>query len=159
MGSQSSKATLPAGRLLAGPHAIASGVPEGLDALLLGSLAEQAKAPVLHVARDGQRAATLEDALTFFAPDVRVLSLPAWDCVPYDRVGPNAEIVAVRIATLSELAARDAGDDAPLIVLTTVNAIVQRVPPRDFIETSSLHLRAGNVLNMGKLVERLEVAG
>ncbi|MEM7192881.1 MAG: CarD family transcriptional regulator, partial [Pseudomonadota bacterium] len=159
MRSEPSKATLPVGRLLAGPRAIASGVPEGLDALLLGSLAEQANAPVLHVARDGQRAATLEEALSFFAPKVSVLNLPAWDCVPYDRVGPNAEIVAERIATLSALAARDEGDDAPLIVLTTVNAIVQRVPPRDFIEASSLHLRAGNVLNMGKLVERLEVAG
>ena len=60
--------------------------------------------PILHIARDGQRLAMLEDALHFFAPDVKRLSFPAWDGVPYDRVAPNAEIIAKRIATLAELA-------------------------------------------------------
>ena len=159
MSSHDPLPTLPVDRLLAGQRAIAGGVPEGLDALLLGELARHARAPIMHVARDGQRMATLEDAITFFAPDVRVLSFPAWDSVPYDRVGPNAEIVADRIEALSALAAREEGDAAPLVLLTSVNAAVQRVPPRAFIEASSLNLRAGNVLNMGKLVERLESAG
>ena len=159
MSSHDPLPTLPVDRLLAGQRAIAGGVPEGLDALLLGELARHAGAPIMHVARDGQRVATLEDAITFFAPDVRVLSFPAWDSVPYDRVGPNAEIVADRIEALSALAAREEGDAAPLVLLTSVNAAVQRVPPRAFIEASSLNLRAGNVLNMGKLVERLESAG
>ncbi|WP_108680622.1 transcription-repair coupling factor [Methyloceanibacter sp. wino2] len=159
MSSQDPLPSLPVDRLLAGHRAIASGVPEGLDALLLGELARHAGAPILHVARDGQRAATLEEAIRFFAPDVRVLNFPAWDSVPYDRVGPNAEIVADRIEALSALAARQDGDAAPLVLLTSVNAVLQRVPPRAFIEASSLNLRAGNVLNMGKLVERLESAG
>ena len=34
----------------------------------------------------------------------KCLSFPAWDGVPYDRVAPNAEIVARRMATLAELA-------------------------------------------------------
>ena len=54
------------------------------------------QAPILHVARDANRLATLEDALPFFAPDVEVLSFPAWDGVPYDRVAPNAETIARR---------------------------------------------------------------
>ena len=159
MSSHDTLPTLPVDRLLAGQRAIAGGVPEGLDALLLGELTRHARAPIMHVARDGQRMATLEDAIEFLAPDVRVLSFPAWDSVPYDRVGPNAEIVADRIEALSALAAREEGNVAPLVLLTSVNAVVQRVPPRAFIEASSLNLRAGNVLNMGKLVERLESAG
>lgn len=103
--------SLPVERLLTGGRAIASGVPEGLDAAVLAELARRASTPgaptpILHVARDGQRLATLEDALQFFAPDVRRLSFPAWDSVPYDRVAPNAEIVAQRIATLAELLKR-----------------------------------------------------
>ena len=62
-----------------------------------------------------------------------VLSFPAWDGVPYDRVAPNAETIARRIATLAELANRAPDEGKPLVVLTTVNAILQRVPPRDFI--------------------------
>ena len=62
--------------------------------------------PILHVARDGNRLATLEEAIPFFAPDIEVLSFPAWDGVPYDRVAPNAETIARRIATLAALNAR-----------------------------------------------------
>ena len=154
--------SLPVERLLKAPHMIASGVPEGLDALLLGELARQTPrgAPILHIARDANRLVTLEDALAFFAPDVTVLTFPAWDGVPYDRVAPNADTIARRIATLSELTHREtAGNTSSLIVLTTVSAVVQRVPPRAFIAASSMRLAAGNAVSMQKLVERLEVSG
>jgi len=106
------------------------------------------------------RLVTLEDALAFFAPDVTVLTFPAWDGVPYDRVAPNADTIARRIATLSELTHREtAGNKSSLIVLTTVNAVVQRVPPRAFIAASSMRLAAGNAVSMQELVERLEVSG
>ena len=153
--------SLPVERLLKAPHMIASGVPEGLDALLLGELARQTPrgAPILHIARDANRLVTLEDALAFFDPDVTVLTFPAWDGVPYDRVAPNADTIARRIATLSELTHREtAGNTSSLIVLTTVNAVVQRVPPRAFIAASSMRLAAGNAVSMQELVERLEVS-
>ena len=153
--------SLPVERLLKAPHMIASGVPEGLDALLLGELARQTPrgAPILHIARDANRLVTLEDAIAFFAPDVTVLTFPAWDGVPYDRVAPNADTIARRIATLSELTHREtAGNKSSLIVLTTVNAVVQRVPPRAFIAASSMRLAAGNAVSMQELVERLEVS-
>jgi len=146
-------------RLLKDKRAIAGGVPEGLDALLLGELARHADAPILHVARDGNRLATLQEAIAFFAPDVRVLCFPAWDSVPYDRVAPNAEIIADRIETLAALAARAPNDKAPLVLLTSVNAVVQRVPPRSFIEGADLKLQSGNVMNMQALIERLETSG
>jgi len=150
---------LPVDRLLASPRAIAAGVPEGFDALLLGELARHAGAPILHVARDGNRLATLEEAIAFFAPDVTVLSFPAWDSVPYDRVAPNAEIIAERIATLSALTERSSEDKTTLVLLTSINAVMQRVPPREFIAGSSLKLQAGNVMSMQTLIERLEASG
>ena len=151
--------SLPVDRLLKGPRAIAGGVPEGFDALLLAELARAAGAPILHVARDGNRLATLAEAIPFFAPDVRVLSFPAWDSVPYDRVAPNAEIIADRIATLAALTERSVDDKTPLVLLTSVNAVIQRVPPPAFIAGSSLNLQAGNVMNMLALVARLEASG
>jgi transcription-repair coupling factor (superfamily II helicase) len=154
--------SLPVERLLTAPHMIASGVPEGLDALVLGELARHTPrgAPIFHISRDANRLVTLEDAFSFFAPDVTVLTFPAWDGVPYDRVAPNAETIARRIATLSALTQRvGAGKASPLIVLTTVNAVVQRVPPRAFIAASSVKLAPGNAVSMQELVERLEVSG
>ncbi|MGA7456216.1 MAG: CarD family transcriptional regulator, partial [Methyloceanibacter sp.] len=154
---------MPVDRLLKTERATAGGVPEGLDALLLGEIARHAGEgdvkPTLHVARDANRLATLEEALRFFAPDVEVLVFPAWDGVPYDRVAPNGETIARRIATLAALTGCAPGDRKPLIVLTTVNALVQKVPPRDFIAATSLKLQPGNVLTMQALIERLEISG
>src|SRR5262245_50189310 len=81
---------------------ILAGVPEGLDALLLARFAAEAHAGtpgamLLHVVRDDRRLEAMEAALGFFAPDLKVIAVPAWDTVPYDRVGPNPEIVARRI--------------------------------------------------------------
>jgi transcription-repair coupling factor (superfamily II helicase) len=152
---------LPVEQLLKRSPAIAGGVPEGLDAVLLGELARHARdgGVVLHVARDANRLSTLEEAIPFFAPDVQVLSFPAWDGVPYDRVAPNAETIAERIATLAALIDRQHGAKQPLVVLTTIHAALQRVPPREFIAGSSMKLHAGNVTNMKELIDRLEASG
>ena len=32
------------------------------------------------------------------------MEFPAWDCLPYDRVSPNAAVVAQRMTALSRLA-------------------------------------------------------
>src|SRR5262249_62406439 len=84
------------------------------------------------ICRDGPRMQQLARALEFFAPDLAVMQFPAWDCQPYDRVSPHGAILAQRLTTLARLA-RLAGSDKPLLVLTTVNAIVQRVPARETV--------------------------
>ena len=151
--------SLPVDRLLKGSRTIASGVPEGFDAVLLGELARQAGAPVLHVARDANRLATLADAISFFAPDLQVLSFPAWDSVPYDRVAPNAEIIATRIETLAALTERAPDHKSSLVLVTTVNAVLQRVPPPAFIAGANLNLASGSVMSMQDLIGRLETSG
>jgi transcription-repair coupling factor (superfamily II helicase) len=146
---------------------IVSGVPEGLDALILGKLVgaigsdagsdPQGLTPFLHIARDDRRLETLEACLAFFAPHVRVIAVPAWDCVPYDRVSPNAELVAKRLSSLALLAT--SRPKVPTLVVTTVNAVLQRVPTRDFVRKSLKTLAPGQRVDMGLLVKLLERAG
>jgi transcription-repair coupling factor (superfamily II helicase) len=132
------------------------GAPEGYDALLLARRRAETEAPVLHVCRDDARMARVAEALGFFAPEVEVLRFPAWDCLPYDRVSPNPEIVAERVAALTRLAEPAA---APRIVLTTVNALVQKVPPRAAFGGATLGLRWGGRIDPAKLAEFLEANG
>jgi transcription-repair coupling factor (superfamily II helicase) len=136
---------------------IVHGAPEGYDALLLARRrAELTRGEVLHVCRDDARMARLAEALGFFAPDVDVLRVPAWDCLPYDRVSPNPELVSERIATLSILLEKPA---RPRILLTTVNALVQRVPPRHVFHNSGMALRSGGTVDPDELVTFLEANG
>ncbi|MDE2011799.1 MAG: transcription-repair coupling factor [Alphaproteobacteria bacterium] len=127
-----------------------SGAPEGFDAFLAAEAATRGKAPVLFVAGDDVRAQGLIEALRFFAPQVPVLSFPAWDCLPYDRVSPKPDIESTRLATLARLARRNA-DSGPCVVVTTVNAVLQRVPPRATIAEASFHARVGNIIEHEKL--------
>ena len=140
-----------------------AGVPEGLDALVLARLvrdrSERQGAPSMfvHVARDDRRLEELRTALAFFAPNVRAMVLPAWDCVPYDRVSPNTAIVGRRMSTLAVLAAGKRR--APTIVLTTVNAALQRLPSRDFVRGAVRKLAPGQRIDMGRLAKRLDALG
>ena len=138
------------------------GAPEGYDALLLLKRAAEHAAEyggtLVHVARDGQRLERLAETLTFFAPDAEILRLPAWDCLPYDRVSPNPVIVAERIATLTRLLDPPTCDGRR-IVLTTVNSLVQRVPPRLVFIGATLDIAAGGDVAPERLVAFLEANG
>jgi transcription-repair coupling factor (superfamily II helicase) len=138
-----------------GPAIRVASVPDGLTGKVLGELAAGA-GRLVFVARDGQRLAEVERTLRFFAPEVEPLDFPAWDCLPYDRASPHPAIVARRMATLARLAERDKG---PAVVLTTVNAVLQRVPSVDFVARGSLSAKAGSQMPMASLVRWLEENG
>ncbi|MEG3617306.1 transcription-repair coupling factor [Magnetovibrio sp. PR-2] len=123
------------------------GAPAGQDARVVAELADGGQ-DVLFVARDDISAARMTDALQFFAPNVEILEFPAWDCLPYDRVSPNAAVVSARIDTLTRLLNKDL---RARVVIATVSAFLQRVPPKDAFADSSLILRAGDEIDPDKL--------
>src|SRR5579871_4316436 len=131
-----------------------AGVPEGFDGLLLSALAE--RRDLLHVCVDDARMARLTEALAFFAPDRTVVSVPAWDCLPYDRVSPHRDIVARRIDALGRLAGESEG---PRLVVTTVAAFLQRLPLRRGFAEARLTMEEGAGLAPARLVEFLSTNG
>ncbi|MBD3804671.1 MAG: transcription-repair coupling factor, partial [Thioclava sp.] len=128
-------------------HFLLSGAPEGFDAALLAKELAKGKS-VIHVARDDRRLAAMRGALAFFAPHAVVLDFPAWDCLPYDRVSPNADISATRMATLAALSA---GMPGPFVLLTTLSAAMQRVPAREVLAGASFSAQAGKRVDEGAL--------
>ena len=155
----------PADILKVGKPLTLSQVADGAEGLVFADLARaiaaKKNAPAISLAvvcRDGQRMATLSRAMSFFAPEIQVLEFPAWDCLPYDRVSPNAPVVAQRMIALSRLA-RVRGRDKPSVLMTTVNAALQRVPARDFVATHALSVAPGNVIGMQGIVDWLELNG
>src|SRR5688572_23895511 len=140
-------------------------VADGAEGLVISDLARavgaRRSAPATSavvICRDGPRMAALARALTFFAPDIEVLQFPAWDCLPYDRVSPHAGTVAQRMTALSRLA-RVQGRERPAVLLTTVNAALQRVPARELIGNQALSAAPGNVLPMDGVIRWLELNG
>src|SRR6201747_2505045 len=155
----------PAQLLTPGRALTFANVAEGAEGLIISDLARagaaKAGAPAVSLAvvcRDGPRMAQLARALEFFAPDLPVMQFPAWDCQPYDRVSPHGGILAQRLTTLARLS-RLKGSAKPLIVLTTVNAIVQRVPAREIVAAQALSVAPGQIVPMDSIVSWLEHNG
>ncbi|MDC0032952.1 transcription-repair coupling factor [Alphaproteobacteria bacterium] len=138
---------------------ILSGTPEGLDGLVLADIAASTPIPVIHVARDDKRLALLSEMLAVFSPDLPVLQFPAWDCLPYDRVSPNIDVASARVHTLGALLARRGDAAGPLVILTTVSAILQRIPPARFFENTVFCARKGNSLDLAALTQFLTANG
>ena len=121
-------------------HIKIGGAPEGYDAQLVLRELHAQRAPVVHIARDDKRMSAIAETLAFFAPDLPVIKFPAWDCVPYDRVSPKADVAAARMATLAALV-----HDMPtgFVLLTTMNAATQRIPARRVLKEAAFRAKVG----------------
>jgi transcription-repair coupling factor (superfamily II helicase) len=127
--------------------------PEGLLAAGLVEHAARGGA-LIHLARSEARAARLAAAARALAPGLRVLLLPAWDCLPYDRTSPSRAVMGQRMAALHALSARDEG---PVLVLASVDAVTQRLPrPEAYAE---LRLEAGQAAEAEAVERRLRQMG
>jgi transcription-repair coupling factor (superfamily II helicase) len=140
-------------------------VADGAIALVLAAIARLrfasgADIPALavFVARDGMRQAEVQGALAAFHPEIEVLSLPAWDCLPYDRASPNAAVMARRMECLARLV-RSRGGERPRVLVTSVNAALQKLPPIGFVARQSFSAAPGNALDIKDIAEWLEANG
>jgi len=138
-------------------------VPDGMQPLVLARLVEErlkaapdAAVATVFVARDGRRLQRMEDVLRAMLPGHTILTLPAWDCLPYDRVSPNGVTIASRMTTLSALTSEGTKG---AIVLTAVNALIQRLPPRDLVATMSFAAKTGQVVDSERLIHWASVNG
>ena len=135
-------------------------VAEGYEAFLLAEIVRQRGKgrPVVFVMRDGARMSEMEDALRFVAPELPVLMLPAWDCLPYDRVGPSSEAAARRIAAVTAMASL-AKDPHRALILTTANALLQRMPPASVLAEETISATASGRIAMNHIVGVLQRGG
>jgi len=111
---------------------------------------------LLWIARDDAQAAVLAEALAFVAPSLRFLSLPAWDCLPYDRIGPRPAAIAERWTALSALADPH---DPPALVITTVAAVLQRVLSPARVRAQVESLAVGDAIDRDRLAAKLTGMG
>lgn len=132
-----------------------SNVPDGMQPMALAKLVEDRikaapddPASVVFVARDGRRLQRMAEILGAMLPGHTILTLPAWDSLPYDRVSPNNVTLAARMNTLAALTSGAKG----AVVLTAVNAFIQKLPPRDVVGKMSFSAAVGRVVDSEKLI-------
>lgn len=148
--AQTEKLISQAGRLAIG------GAPEGYQPMVLADMARLDGGRLVYIARDASAASAMRDMLGFFAPELATLYLPAWDCLPYDRLSPQTAVMSERMATLAQLPLLEG---TPHILVTTISAAAQRLPARNTLAGLSMALKPGNSVDSNALTGFLSSNG
>lgn len=134
-----------------------AGVPAGFLPVLLADLARaQAPGRVVLIAPDEAEMRAVAATAGFFAPEIEIVSYPAWDCLPYDRASPTLRVMAERLAALHCL---QQPIKRPQLVVTTANAATQRTLTPFRIRQLVAHLAPGERIGRDKLAVLLSANG
>ncbi len=129
--------------------------PSGADAYALADYFKKSKRNILYVVPDDFMLDQVAAAIQFFAPEIKLIILPAWDCLPYDRVSPSQDVMAERLKALSQiLSARE-----KIFVLCSIAAATQKTIPPEFLQKRHLILDKSVPVDMDRLTTFLAANG
>lgn len=121
------------------------------EAYLLSRLPATDRSLTVVLCADLEQGRQLKTQLQFYSPHPHEIALlPHWELNPYDPLSPHPELEAIRLATLSALSL---GKLKTLIL--PVRSLMQRVMPRQVLETVSLTLEAEEEYPRNQLLKAL----
>jgi transcription-repair coupling factor (superfamily II helicase) len=133
-----------------------AGVPAGFLPWLAADLARAARGRAVFIAPDEAAMRALADAAHYFAPELETLVFPAWDCLPYDRASPSLRSTSERLAALHAL---QRASDKPQLLVTTVNAALQRTLTPFRVRQLVARLASGERIDRDRLASLLAANG
>ena len=137
------------------PLTLAS-VARGAQPLVMADLARSAKGRAVFVAPDEAAMRSITEAAQYFAPELEVIEFPAWDSLPYDRASPALSVSARRLAALHRMQQKVGG---PQLLVTTINALTQRVLTPFRVRETVREFKAGMEIGMDSLAAMLRRQG
>lgn len=117
------------------------------ESLTLKDMAHAANAPIVYVCNREDEADLLQRQLTSLG--VSAVYFPGWDCLPYDVVSPSPEVRGQRVSVLLTLIE---SPQKPSVILTTVDAFLQRLPPPDSLRNRQIRIAVGDSLSRENLL-------
>ena len=138
-----------------------AGVPTGFLPWLAADLARAAyggskSGRAVVIAADETALRALAETVPVFAPELQILTFPAWDSLPYDRASPALRVMAERLAALNALQAKQ---DKPQLLITTATAASQRVLTPFRIRQLTRRIAEGERIDREALVGQLNALG
>ena len=138
-----------------------AGVPAGFLPWLAADLARAAFGSgaggrAVAIVADEAAMRALAETAPLFAPEVEVLSLPAWDCLPYDRASPALRVMAERLAALNALQEKL---ERPQLLVTTASAATQRLLTPFRVRQLTRRIAQGERIDREALIGQLNALG
>ncbi len=133
-----------------------AGVTSGYRPYCLADMAVQSGRRTVFIATDDAAMSAVAEAARYFQPQLEIIEFPAWDCLPYDRASPALHTTSERLAALSRLAMPPSGGQ---LVVTTSNAVTQRVLEPTRVSELVTRLDPGTIVEQEKLISFLYANG
>jgi transcription-repair coupling factor (superfamily II helicase) len=125
-------------------------LPGAALSLAAAEAAARHPGPVFIVTPSAAAADRLERELEFFAGAASTHRFPDYETLPYEPISPPQDLLAERLAALHELAQHERR-----VFIVDAEALLNRLPPPEFIVSRSLDLKKGERLDRDTLTRRL----
>lgn len=137
---------------LSSPTTVLDPLPGPARALMIAELVEETQALHLIICQHQHEAEQIKQELFFFQPklDGCVHLFPDWETLAYDQFSPPKEITAQRLALLAKLPLLVRG-----VVIVTLGTLMQRLPPKNYIQQHSFSLSVGEKLDLTQTQQHL----
>lgn len=127
----------------------------GSEKILAIKAIYQRDTPVITIiCPDNQTAQQYYQSLHFLLPDEKVFYFPDWETLPYDMLSPHQDIISTRLNILQRLPSLKKA-----MLITSVNASMQRLSNKAFLDGFSFQLQTGEALALTQTSEKLIHAG
>ncbi len=126
---------------------------------VLSGVLRSERRPMLVLTAGMERAEDLAGDFEFFGVR-QALHYPKWEVLPYDAEDLSLEVTAKSLDVFEAIARRrvdPAGD--PFVICAPADALMLKVLPESLIEDRTVHVRWGDMVDVGELGERLRRAG
>lgn len=140
-----------------------TGLTGSARSYVISQIAISMEAPALVIVPEAKRAKRVFRELEFFLPQShvqgedgrrRLYDFPIYDISPLSGLSPHKDVVVRRIQSLYALRT-----EKKPIVVTSVEALMLRVPPREAMTRAVEYLEAGEEVDREGLLRRLEANG
>ncbi|PDT87821.1 transcription-repair coupling factor [Bradyrhizobium sp. Y36] len=136
--------------------AVSSSSPLGVLALhLLGQWRESGHNGIVFLAENENRAERLGSVIHALDASCEVLVFPRLNTLPFDQLEPSHELAGRRASVLRRLAK----SKKPLFLVSTAEAVMERLPPPASLSRLSVSLKVGGAFSESELEAHLESLG
>lgn len=133
--------------------------PAGARIPLIASMAQRRDKTIYVVVPTGREAEETASALRAWVDDVEVF--PSWETLPHERLSPQVDTMAQRIAVLRRLIHPQSGDEhagALNVVVIPVRALMQPII-HGISDRAPVRVKAGDIVDLLNLARELENLG
>ena len=122
---------------------------EKTEAFIIAEIFNKSENSIVYIGKDDREIININKKLLWLLPTQKVLLYKAWDQIPYDNISPSKHIQTSRLETLYYI---NSSKKEKNIVLTTINAIIQKTIPKKILENNLVNISVNKKIEIDKLI-------